>query len=162
MPRRDYQPVEAGDDEECGPPWPFPLAVDAEVAALGVAPADGDGLACPFDPFALADGAGAVVPPGVIATARVGPVPRDAFGVLDAELPPLSAWVPTCPAPEEDGACGAAQRVNGACGPPVRAMATVTKKAARTAMEPKPMNRRTWCRRPEGSAKTGLESTRES
>jgi hypothetical protein len=141
---------------ECGPPWPFerPWVAVAEAVAVGVGdvvrlgwgPALGDGLDGPV----FGD-----VPPGAPAWPEL---PPDAPG---APAPPwVSPWAPPW-SPLDEGACGAAQWVNGAWGPPVVAMMTATRKAASTAMEPIPAKRSTWCRRPDGSAKTGLDSTAE-
>jgi hypothetical protein len=104
----------------------------------------------------LAVWAGAVPP-------AEGPPPAalDALGAPDLALPPVSAWSPACVTCDA-GACGTAHWVNGAFGPPVTAMATAARKATRTAMEPIPANRSSLCRRPDGSAKTGLDSTAAS
>jgi hypothetical protein len=97
-----------------------------------------------------ADWLGAVPPAGA-----VPPPPLDARGLA---VLPVSAWSPPCVALDGD-ARGTAHWVNGACGPPVTEMTTAARKATSTAMEPIPANRSTLCRRPEGSAKTGLGST---
>jgi hypothetical protein len=132
----------------------------------GLEPELGDGLEPEVGEGLVGRAVGVLVPPGVAPPGTVGPVPAwletplplDALGALDLELPPVSAW--PCFA-LDDGACGAAHWVSGACGPPVMAMTTATRKAASTAMEPRPANRSTWRRRPDGSAKTGLDCTAE-
>jgi hypothetical protein len=128
------------------------LAV-GDVVGLGLEPALGDGLPGLAVGEALPDFPGVVAPP----LGPVLPLGPDTGGESVARV---SAWSPPC-LPLDEGACGAAQWVNGACGPPVTAMTMATTKAARTAMEAMPANRSTWRRRPDGSANTGLDSTGE-
>ena len=119
----------------------------------------------------LEDGAGEVVGPadgaGVPAVVPTrddgwpGPAPPDADepALPGVDLPPPSGWLP-CPGAEDAGGCGAAHCVNGAFGPPDMATMTAARQAAITAMVPNPANRKTWWRRPDGSANTDLDSTR--
>lgn len=137
-----------------------------DVVLLGWGPALGPELGDGLGDGLAGRAVGVLAPPGAAPPGPVGPVPAwlepplplDALGAPDLELPPVSAWAPWFAL---DGACGAAHWVSGACGPPVMAMTTATRKAASTAMEPRPANRSTWRRRPDGSAKTGRDSTAE-
>lgn len=101
----------------------------------GLVPLDADELGC--------------VPPG-----EVPPDPE----LPELALPPPSGWLP-CPGAEDEDGCGAAHCVNGACGPPDMATMRAPRQTVITAMVPNPANRKTWWRRPDGSANTGLEST---
>ena len=56
-------------------------------------------------------------------------------------------------------ACGAAHRVNGACGPPAIASTRAPRQMVSATAETEPIRRMTRRRRPDGSAKTGLECT---
>ena len=116
------------------------------------------------------DGAGDGVPAEVVG---VAPARDEAGGWPDppepgravppdplpgSDLPPPSGWLP-CPGAEDEGGCGAAHCVNGACGPPEMATMRAPRQTAITAMAPNPANRKTWWRRPDGSANTDLDST---
>jgi hypothetical protein len=125
--------------------------------AVGVAGADGAGLAdLPVDGAGVGDPApGAEGDPG-----WPGGLP-----LFEPGAPAAVSWssglVPACCGLccAVAGGCGAAHCVNGACGPPVIATTMATRQAATAAIEPNPANRRIWWRRPDGSVKTGLDST---
>jgi hypothetical protein len=148
-----------GDFEECGFAWPCPFVVavgdalalaDGDAVGLGVAVGVADRVP---DGGVPTDWLGAAPPAGA-----VPPAPLDVLGAPDLTLPPVTPKSPPCAARDAD-ACGTAHWVNGAFGPPVTAMATAARKATSTAIEPIPANRSNRCRRPDGSAKTGLGST---
>src|SRR6185437_2866284 len=111
-------------------------AVGAGDDRLGSGDGSGDGDGVP--PDCEADGAG-----------RAGPGPEPPGGA-EPWWPPMV------------GACGAAHRANGACGPPASATPTEARHAARAMPDPRPSRRNLRRRRPEGSANTGLDSTSRS
>ena len=98
-----------------------------------------------------------------------GAEPADAEGTgaspggwLDGDTPAgpcagARTGVPSCVAAA--GACGAAQLVNGAAGPPAIAVTTAPRQMASAAADNKPIRRMARRRRPDGSVNTGLECT---
>ena len=117
--------------------------------ADGDDPADGAGLAVRDPPV---DGM-VPAPEAPAATGSCAPAAPD--------RPPGGcpvAWE-LCPPDGLAGAGWAAHCVNGACGPPVIAMTTEPRQTASAAAAPRPANRMTRWRRPDGSANTGPDST---
>ena len=96
--------------------------------------------------------------------ATVGPAPGAATGTprAGAAVPrPAACWADSGEAwpGAAAGGCGAAHWVNGACGPPVIAITTAPRQTASSTAAARPATRKTRWRLPDGSAKTGLDST---
>jgi hypothetical protein len=102
---------------------------------------------------ALPDEAGTEPADGEGDSARPGPN-GDGLAVLRTGAPAPPSLCATAA-----GARGAAHSVNGAAGPPAIATTTAPRQSASASPDMAPIRRMTRRRRPDGSAKTGLECT---